>query len=185
MQWLMKTLLKASRLEQGIISFESSQCMIKETIAMGISAVFAQAQKKQIVIETMEFVDHSLYHNPKWTAEVLTNILENAVKYSPQGSVVRIELTPLDIYTKIDIKDEGMGIPREEYNMIFRRFYRGKKAELKEGTGLGLYLAQLIMQKELGYITLTSSDGKGSCFSLFLLQNKTKNLNLCKKQGRH
>lgn len=169
MQWLMADLLKASRLENGIIHFEAGYTGIKETIARAVSAVFAQASSKKIGIMVEEFEDFRLYHNPKWTAEAMANLLENAVKYSPPGSHIRIIPVRLDIYTRILIKDEGIGIPKSEFNQIFRRFYRGKEVEQQEGSGLGLYLAQLILQREKGYVTVSSKAGQGSCFSVFLL----------------
>lgn len=169
MQWLMADLLKASRLENGIIHFDAGYTGIKETIARAVSAVFAQASSKKIGIMVEEFEDFKLYHNPKWTAEAMANLLENAVKYSPPDSHIRIILVRLDIYTRILIKDEGIGIPKSEFNQIFRRFYRGKEVEQQEGSGLGLYLAQLILQCEKGYITVSSEVGQGSCFSIFLL----------------
>ena len=78
----------------------------------------------------------------------------------------------LDIYTKITVSDEGVGIPKNEYNLIFKRFYRGRNARQQEGSGLGLYLAQLIVQHENGYITVASREGRGSSFSMFLLNKK-------------
>lgn len=169
MQWLMKSLLKASQLENGMIRFDAQNTGIKETIAKAVSSVYAQASQKQISIRAAEFDDISLYHNPKWTAEAITNILENAVKYSPENSQIKIEVLRLDIYSRITVTDEGIGIPEQEYNQIFRRFYRGKAVEQKEGSGLGLYLAQLILQHEKGYITVSSKAGQGSSFSVFLL----------------
>ena len=67
------------------------------------------------------------------------------------------------------ISDQGMGIPETEYNKIFQRFYRGKQVQNEEGTGLGLYLTQLILQSEQGYMTVSSRKGQGSTFSIFLL----------------
>ena len=170
MQWLMKTLIKASRLEQGMISFEGGYANIRDTIAMGIGAVYAQAKQKNISIETEDFEDMQLFHHPKWTAEALANILENAVKYSPRSSHIRLRVVPLDIYTRIEVADEGCGIPKAEFNRIFKRFYRGDAASMEEGGGLGLYLAQLIMEKQRGYITVTSKPGMGSCFHMYLLR---------------
>lgn len=169
MQWLMQSLLKASRLENGMIDFPVENAGIKGTLAKAVEAVYAQAAGKRIEICMEEFQDFSLYHNPKWTAEALTNLLENAIKYSPEGSRVKLGISRLDIYTRITVSDEGIGIPESEYNRIFQRFYRGSAVEQEEGTGLGLYLAQLILQHEKGYITVTSKVGKGSVFSVFLL----------------
>lgn len=169
MQWLMDSLLKASRLENGMIHFHAEMTGIKKTIAKAVSAVYAQALTKQIRLSVEDFPDLNLYHNPKWTAEALINILENAIKYSPENSSVSIGITKLDLYTRITITDEGIGIPEKEYNHIFQRFYRGKNVEWQEGSGLGLYLAQLILQCEKGYISVSSKIGQGSCFSVFLL----------------
>lgn len=171
MQWLMQNLLKASRLENGIIEFEAGNTGIKETLAKAVGSVYAQASQKQIELELEEFQDFSLYHNPKWTAEALGNILENAVKYSPEKSCIKIGLSRLDLYTRITVTDQGVGIPESEFNRIFQRFYRGRNVEQEEGSGLGLYLAQLILQSEKGYITVASRQGEGSCFSVFLLNN--------------
>ncbi|MCM1386902.1 MAG: HAMP domain-containing histidine kinase [Bacillus sp. (in: Bacteria)] len=169
MTWLMKNLLKASRLENGIIQFDAEYTGIKETIARALEAVYAQAAAKNILLSAEEFPDFSLYHNPKWTAEAMSNILENAIKYSPENSRIQITVEWLDIYTQITITDEGVGIPENDYNNIFKRFYRGENVAQLDGNGLGLYLAQLILQHEKGYITVASKIGQGSSFSLFLL----------------
>jgi len=169
MQWLMQSLLKASRLENGMIAFQAENTGIKATIAKAVENVYAQTEGRKLAICVEEFQDFPLYHNPKWTAEALTNLLENAVKYSPEGSTIRIGISRMDIYTGIQVSDQGIGIPETEYNRIFQRFYRGKEVEQEEGTGLGLYLAQLILRQEKGYITVVSKVGKGSTFTVFLL----------------
>ena len=97
------------------------------------------------------------------------NILDNAVKYSPAGSSVTVRVRPLEIYTRIEIEDQGIGMEVSQYNEIFKRFYRGSQVEQEEGNGLGLYLAQLILNREKGYITVSSQVGSGSCFQIYLL----------------
>lgn len=169
MQWLMASLLKASRLENGMIRFPVEATGIKETIARSLGHVYGQAAAKDIVLAVEEFQDFNLIHNPKWTAEALANILENAIKYSPRHSSIHVSVTRLDLYTKITIADEGIGISEKEYNLIFKRFYRSGMVEQQEGSGLGLYLAQLIVLQEKGYITVASRVGQGSRFSMFLL----------------
>ncbi len=169
MQWLMASLLKASRLENGMIRVPVEAAGIKETIARSLGHVYGQAAAKDIALAMEEFQDFNLIHNPKWTAEALANILENAIKYSPRHSSIHVGVTRLDLYTKITIADEGIGISEKEYNLIFKRFYRSGMVEQQEGSGLGLYLAQLIVLQEKGYITVASRVGQGSRFSLFLL----------------
>ncbi|MEE0420017.1 MAG: HAMP domain-containing sensor histidine kinase [Lachnospiraceae bacterium] len=169
MQWLIKDMLKASQLEQGILSFPVEYQGIKETIGKAVGSVYAQASDKGIAIVTEEFQNLKLYHNPKWTAQALGNILDNAVKYSPAGSSVTVRVRPLEIYTRIEIEDQGIGMEVSQYNEIFKRFYRGSQVEQEEGNGLGLYLAQLILNREKGYITVSSQVGSGSCFQIYLL----------------
>ena len=169
MQWLMQNLLKASRLENGIISFPAELLPIKATIAKAVGAVYAQASEKKIEIIMEEFQDFALYHNRVWTAEVISNILDNAIKYSPEKSSIMIRVQRLELYSRIMIEDQGIGIAEQDYNKIFRRFYRGDNVRHEEGTGLGLYLAQLILQSEQGYLTVSSKQGKGSSFSIYLL----------------
>ena len=111
MQWLMKNLVKASRLEQGILTFESRPAPLGETIAKSINGVYAQAREKEIELEAGPFTECFPVHNPKWTAEAMGNILENAVKYSPAGSTVKIEVRPLEMYVQVNIRDQGPGIP--------------------------------------------------------------------------
>lgn len=173
MQWLMQNLLKASRLEEGILQFPAENICIKPTIAKAVSAVYAQASGKRIEIVVKETDDMILYHNPKWTAEAMTNVLENAVKYSPEGSRIVISMEKMDIYTRITVRDQGPGISETEYNKIFQRFYRGRQAQAEEGVGLGLYLAQLILQSEQGYLTVDSKLNQGSQFHFFLLNKQT------------
>lgn len=166
--WLMKSLLKMSKLETGAINFTPDYDYIKETIARAVSSVYSQASDKNIKIQVEEFKDIKLFHNKKWTCEVITNILENAIKYSQELSNINIKLTPLEIYTKIEITDEGIGIDKKDYNNIFKRFYRSENVSHYKGMGIGLYLSQVILSKEGGYITVKSKLEKGSTFSVFL-----------------
>ena len=102
-----------------------------------------------------------------WTAEAITNVLDNAVKYSPSGGIVDIKITEYPSYLRLDISDNGIGIPEEEQAKIFGRFFRGKYAAGIDGVGIGLYLTRNIINKQNGYVKVVS-DTHGSKFSLFL-----------------
>ena len=101
------------------------------------------------------------------TAEAITNVLDNAVKYTPNGGVVGLKITEYPSYLRLDISDNGIGIPEEEQAKIFGRFYRGKQSAGVDGVGIGLYLTRDIVNKQNGYIKV-ASDENGSTFSLFL-----------------
>lgn len=165
--WLLESLFKMSKLEQNAIEFELKKERIKETIRNAVSAVYEKAEEKNIDIRVMEFEDRMLLHNPKWTMEVFVNLLENAIKYMSCGRI-EISLEQLETYSMIHIKDHGIGISNDDIPYIFERFYRSKQVEQTEGSGIGLYLSKMILEKENGYLTVKSELGKGSVFSVFL-----------------
>ena len=168
LQWLMDSLVKMSRLEVGAIELSPAPIGIKQTISDSIRIVYGAAARKDITIRTEPFEDVSLLHDRKWTSEAITSVLENAVKYSLAGGEIKLSMEALPIYTKINITNDGVGIAPDEWNSIFKRFYRGRNAKGVDGAGLGLYLASLIFQKQGGYIVVDSKLGKYTTFSLFL-----------------
>lgn len=166
--WILQSLFKMARLEQGAIQFEAENTSLKDTLVTALNSIYDQAEEKGIYIVTEPFADCLLLHNKRWTAEVFANILENAIKYSEKGSTVEIKVSPLELFTEIRFQDQGIGIQKGELTNIFRRFYRSRDVENKEGSGIGLYLSRLILEQENGYMMVTSDYGKGSCFSVFL-----------------
>ena len=151
-----------------MIQFEAGPNLIRKTILDAVNLIYEKAQAKEIEIETKYFPDCSLFHNPKWTTEVFANLLENAVKYTRRGGRITIGMNRMEMYTEIWIRDTGIGIAPEELPEIFRRFYRSPDVENLEGSGIGLYLSKLILEKEKGYMNVASRKGEGSCFSVFL-----------------
>ncbi|MHC1694127.1 MAG: sensor histidine kinase [Eubacteriales bacterium] len=172
LQWMIDCLVKMSRLEVDAVRLSPCACGIKQTLSESISSVLSEAEKKEITISVREFDDVQLYHDRKWTREVFANILENAVKYSPAGGVINIEIEYMTLYSKVIVTDRGIGIKKEDWNLIFKRFYRGANTEGYDGAGLGLYIASLIMEKQGGYITVDSKPGEYTSFSIFLQNRK-------------
>lgn len=173
LDWIIGSLGKMVRLEQDVIAFDAEELPIRQTILDAIDAVYEKAEKRNIDIVSEPYEDVRLFHNRKWTAEVFANILENAVKYCEagrraDGGTARIAVHSFELYTEIQFADDGCGIRQEEIPRIFGRFYRGKDAAGVEGSGIGLYLSNLILEKEKGYMTVQSVYGEGSCFSVFL-----------------
>lgn len=168
LNWIVESLSKMVKLEQNIDGFEVKDTKIRQTILDAVDTIYEKTEKKDIRLTLEPFEDVQLYHNRKWTAEVFVNLLENAVKYTEKGGLISIRVRSYELYTEIQIADNGRGIRREELTDIFRRFYRSPEVENMEGSGIGLYLSNLILEKEKGYITVASEYGEGSCFSVFL-----------------
>ncbi len=167
--FLMQSLIKMSRLETGTFVLYPEEASLSNTIARAMSTVLAKAEKKHIQLSADCDSKLTVKHDPKWTAEAIGNILDNAVKYTPEGGTIRVSVRPWQFYTRIDISDTGIGIEEENYNAIFQRFYRAEEVAAEEGVGLGLYLARGIITRQNGYITVKSKKGEGSTFSVFLL----------------
>lgn len=168
LNWIVESLSKMIKLEQNIDGFEVKDTPIRQTILDAVDTVYEKVEKKELHLDLEPFEDRALYHNRKWTVEVFVNLLENAIKYTDKGGAISIHVKPYELYTEIQFTDNGRGIRREELTDIFKRFYRSPEVENMEGSGIGLYLSNLILEKEKGYITAASEYGKGSCFSVFL-----------------
>lgn len=168
LDWIVGSLGKMVKLEQDVIRFDVQGNSIRKTILDAVDMTYEKFERKGINFFLEPFDDLVLYHNRKWTTEVFVNILENAVKYTPPGGVIKIKVCPYEMHTEIQFIDNGCGIHEEEITQIFKRFYRSSESENIEGNGIGLYLSNLILEKEKGYIVVQSDYGKGSCFSVFL-----------------
>ncbi len=111
--------------------------------------------------------DLSARFDLRWTAEALANILDNAVKYSPDGGEITVRARDCDTFVRIDVVDHGRGIPEDELCNIWKRFWRGKNSCGLPGVGVGLYLTSRILSAEGGRVVAKSSPD-GSTFSVFL-----------------
>ena len=103
-------------------------------------------------------------------AQVIDNIMNNAIKYSPNGGTITVKLHSEQKQIVLSIADQGLGIPREDLTKIFDRFYRVDKARSRAqgGTGLGLAIAKEIVEEHHGHIWANSSEGNGSTFYIAL-----------------
>lgn len=166
----MDELIKLSRLENKMIQIKPEKCGIKQTISDAVSQIFMKAYAKNIGICVEMEGDILVCHDRKWTTEAIANILDNAVKYSEPWTEVNIRVSHLLSYILIEIEDEGMGIPEEELHYIFKRFYRGSRAKelVKEGAGVGLYLARNIIEQQGGAIIAKRKSGHGTIFKITL-----------------
>ena len=169
LDFLMQSLIHMSRMETGTFVLHPARTRLNDTIAQAMSTVWGKAQQKEISMSVECDPAVTARHDQKWTAEALGNLLDNAVKYTPDGGSVSIVVRPWQFYTRIDITDTGIGISSSHYHDVFQRFYRGEEVAAQEGVGLGLYLANGIITRQKGYISVKSEVGKGTVFSVYLL----------------
>lgn len=167
LQTLIEALVKTSRLETGILALHPQSGEIAPVVERAAAQYAPKAAKKDIVL-TLGAHSGSAVFDPKWTEEAVCNLLDNAVKYTPAGGRVTVEVKNYELFSAIRVSDTGPGIPEAEQAKIFGRFYRAPGAYQAEGMGIGLYLTRQIAEKQGGYVKVESPPGEGSIFSLFL-----------------
>lgn len=167
---LLDSLIHVSRLESGMIQIQPEMGSLKNTLVQAVNSVYMKAYEKSIDISLDEFQDVQIVHDSKWTGEVFVNILDNAVKYSPEHTEIRIRVTELATCMMLEFIDQGTGIPAEEAHRVFQRFYRGNQEYVKkqEGSGVGLYLARKILEEQKGTICVKVAPEGGNNFVVTL-----------------
>lgn len=161
--FLVKSILKLSRLDINTVKFISKKESVKEIINEAILNVSLLSDLKNVKIET-NLSDSFINCDYKWQIEALTNILKNSVEHSYENNKVLIESSENNAYVKITIKDFGTGIAKEDINHIFERFYKGKDSDY-DSIGIGLALSKSIIEKQNGKISVESSEN-GTTFTI-------------------
>ena len=167
LQTLIEALVKSSRLETGILALHPEPGPLAPMVARAAAQYAPKARENQIRLTVGPTEGEALF-DPKWTEEALCNLLDNALKYTPAGGSVTVEVRPYEMFTAVCVQDTGPGIPEEEQAKIVGRFYRAPGAYQAEGVGIGLYLTRQIAAGQGGYVRVNSAPGQGSRFSLYL-----------------
>ena len=167
LQTLIEALVKTSRLETGILALHPQPGEISPMVERAAAQYAPKAVEKGIALTVGQRAGSAVF-DAKWTEEAVCNLLDNAVKYTPSGAAVTVEVKNYELFSAIRVSDTGPGISEEEQAKIFGRFYRASGAWQAEGVGIGLYLTRQIAEKQGGYGKVESIPGKGSTFSLYI-----------------
>ena len=168
LEFLIHALTKMSRLEGNIVEVKPKQQSVYPLLVAVREENLLKAERKNIAIKLECPEESTACFDYKWTGEAVGNVLDNAIKYTEEGTLITMKVMVFEMYLAIMIKDQGMGIREEDIPGIFNRFYRSKEVSEKEGVGIGLYLTREILRKENGYVKVRSVPGEGSEFALYL-----------------
>jgi len=158
--------LLATSADEGVISMDLKQVQVMELMRQVADRATAQiAPKHRIELHGPDAF--SALSDEQALRSIADNLIENAAKYSPVGTLIRIEITKGREGWRLSVVDEGPGIPLEEQSRIFDRFYRGGNEETRQakGTGLGLYIVKRLVQRLGGEVQVTSATPTGSIFA--------------------
>jgi len=165
---VMNKLLLASRLSAGALKLEKEPVQLALIVQKVVRRLSSFTNNHEFVVDfPADFP--TLTVEPNLIEQVFTNLIDNAVKYSPHGGKVTITGTHLDSKVKVTVSDQGVGIPLRDMDQLFQRFHRGEKGQSKiQGTGLGLYICKSIIEVHGGKMEVSSQINKGSEFSFTL-----------------
>jgi two-component system phosphate regulon sensor histidine kinase PhoR len=168
---LVNDLLELSRLEglpglPGVVSVDVGAIVRK---AADLLRPAAERERQTLAVEVAPDLP-PLNGNPDYLERAVVNLLDNAVKYTPEGGTITVAATADDARVMVAVTDTGIGIPAADLPRIFERFYRVDRSRSRDmgGTGLGLSIVKHIAQAHGGSVTVTSTPGRGSSFILNL-----------------
>ncbi len=168
---LVGKMMQLARLESGAENvLVRSKFNLEEIVVQAVKAVQVQAEKKKVPIFVSLKASPLVEGDRGLLTQAIINILDNAVKYSPVGRRIFLEVNIKKGVVLVAVRDEGPGIPQEDLPRIFRRFYRGEKHRSRStgGVGLGLSLVKHIVEAHNGRVEVESELNRGSKFTLFL-----------------
>jgi two-component system, OmpR family, phosphate regulon sensor histidine kinase PhoR len=168
---LIRNLLDISKMEAGR-HFQQKETLDPAAAVERVLALLTpQADAKGLALRFVAPKDLPLLSaDPQGLEEVLTNLIHNAVKYTPEGGVVEVTLSPEAEYLRIQVADNGLGIAPEDLPRVFDKFFRVKNEETRRivGTGLGLPIVKRIVEAHLGYLKVESQVNQGTTFTVLL-----------------
>ena len=164
---LITALVKMSRLETGIFRLQPETNSLMTVLKRAYDQALPKAKLKNIELILSEGTDAKANIDLKWTTEAVFNIIDNAIKYSGEGTSIKLKINTFEMFSSISVEDHGIGIGEEEIPKLFARFYRSRQVSDNDGIGVGLYLARQLAEEQGGYIKVKSAPGKGSTFEIF------------------
>lgn len=165
MDWLIKSMLKLSKLEAKVIDFKTDKVNINELIKRSISPLLVPIELRNISLNINGDKEASYIGDIEWSSEALGNIIKNCVEHTKEGGTLDITYEENPIYSEIIIKDNGEGIDKDDIQNIFKRFYKGKNSK-SDSVGIGLAMAKSIIESQNGDIYVKSEKNMGTEFHI-------------------
>jgi two-component system sensor histidine kinase KdpD len=164
---LVGNLLNMTRLEAGAIHLKKEPCDIQDAIGAALEQLGERLARRQVKINLPP--DLSLIAlDVAFFEQALVNVLDNAVKYSPPDTLIEINVAQAQDTVKIEICDRGIGIPPEDLDRVFDKFYRVQRPESVSGTGLGLAICKGIVEAHGGMVRAETRSGGGTIVTITL-----------------
>jgi signal transduction histidine kinase len=170
---MMTTLMDISEAQTGVMRLVRTPVGIKTLFdeTMDLYADLAEARELSLTADAPEALVLNADHNR--LRQVLANLVDNAIKYTPSGGLIRLTASRVDGTVEVRVEDSGVGIPTDELPRVWDRLFRGDQSRSERGLGLGLSLVKAIVEAHGGSVSATSTVGQGSMFILRFPAGKT------------
>ncbi len=165
---MINTTLDVAETEAGVGNMQKQDINVSELVEGACELFSPAAEEKNIDLTCQVLPNRHIQGNEQNILRMLANLLDNALKYTPENGKVTINLTNNPQTVRIAVKDSGIGIPKSEHNRVFDRFYRCDSSRTTNGCGLGLSFSIAVARAHNGDITLESSPNIGSTFTITL-----------------
>jgi heavy metal sensor kinase len=171
-QRLLETLLDVSAAETGVMKLEREN-IDAASLLQGVADLYALvAEEKSIQLHVLTAPGVKVRADPTRLRQVLANLVDNAVKYTPAGGAVRLEAEPRDGRVVFTVRDTGPGVPPEEQERIWQRLYRGDHSRSQRGLGLGLSVVKALVEAHGGAVAVANHPAGGAIFTVELPTEK-------------
>jgi signal transduction histidine kinase len=167
-QRLLETMLDVSAAENGTLPLQRSSVDLHNIVIDTVDLYHEVAEEKKITVLIEAATNVAIDADPLRLGQAVANLLDNALKYTPEGGKVRIAARPLGTGGEIEVSDSGPGVPAAERENIWRRLYRGDASRSKRGLGLGLSLVKAIVEAHGGTVSVDNAPEGGARFTLRL-----------------
>jgi two-component system phosphate regulon sensor histidine kinase PhoR len=174
LETLIQDLLMLARIESGDTGLELERIPVEEAVHECLDRHRTRAEAKRLTLSGVALAgcppDLAVYVDGEGLAQILDNLVDNAIKYTPAGGRITVRWDCTEEQVCIEVEDTGIGIPERDLPRVFERFYRVDKARSREmgGTGLGLAIVKHLVQAMKGTVKVQSELGKGTIFRVCL-----------------
>jgi two-component system sensor histidine kinase SenX3 len=167
---LVQDIIELSRLQGADVVMQGRPVDVNAVLAEAVDRNKLPAEGKRIKISLGGRSDAMVHGDPDLLMTAFRNLIDNAIRYSPEGTTVGVGVRSRDGLVQVSVTDQGPGIPQDEQDRIFERFYRVDAARSRQtgGTGLGLSIVKHVISNHGGEVTLWSQPGQGSTFTVRL-----------------
>ena len=167
MTWLIKNLLTLSQLEAGVLEMKNEEIRLADLMGEIEESLSVLAEMAEVDLRVSVSDGIRVKGDPQWLREAVSNIVKNGIEHTPAGGFVSVSASENNLFTKILIEDNGVGISREHLPHIFERFYKAGN-ESAGSVGIGLAMAKSIINNHGGSVTVSSEVGRGTTFEIRL-----------------